>query len=256
MQMRLSIILLVIIAFTVCVSAVLRAPHRFSKDECSICHIDTENSPTDIKSDVTYSCEICHSDYSASQSHPSDVQPTLSIPNDLPLMNGRMTCLTCHYAHADKKRQCSRKHYFLRRPVRGIIFCSSCHKINEKRHIEFRNVHKGVYEETDIATRIDSMSLECIECHDSLLSEPRNTLGAGRWNHFTREFAHPIGISYNDAIRDKTNKFRSEHTIRKEVKLYNGKIGCGTCHNVYSKERAMLSMNNAGGRLCTECHIK
>jgi predicted CXXCH cytochrome family protein len=256
MQTKLTIITLVIIGFAVFVSAVFRDPHNFTQRECSICHIDVENSPVDIKSDITYSCEICHTNYSASQSHPSDVQPTLSIPNDMPLMNGRLTCLTCHYAHVDNNAQYSKKHYFLRRPIRGIIFCSSCHKIDEKRHIVFRNVHKGVYDEMDTTTRIDPMSLECIECHDSYMSGPRDSLGAGRWSHFTRKFAHPIGISYRNATNNKARKFRAEQTLRKEVKLYNGKIGCGTCHNVYSKERAILSMNNTGGRLCTECHIK
>jgi predicted CXXCH cytochrome family protein len=44
--------------------------------------------------------------------------------------------------------------------------------------------------------------------------------------------------------------------LRKEVKLYEGKIGCGSCHNIYSKEKYMLVISNDSSVLCLECHLK
>jgi len=258
MKIRFILLPVLLTGLAAFVYAVFQPPHQFSERDCSICHIDAENSPDAIKSDVTYSCEICHADHTAAQSHPTDVNPTVAIPNDMPLLKGKITCLTCHYAHAADKNPFRRKnHYFLRRPIRGILFCSSCHKIDERRHIVFGNVHKGVYEETDSNTRIDQMTLECIECHDrQMTQEQSQKLGAGRWTHFGQEFNHPIGAVYKDFANKYMNKFRPEMTLRKEVKLFNGKIGCGTCHNVYSKEKGMLIMSNLGGNLCTECHVK
>jgi len=258
LKRRFVLVPLLLAALVAFVYGVFQPPHRFTQSECQICHVDAKNSPEAIKSDVTYSCEFCHADHAAARSHPTDVRPVLSIPNDMPLMDGRLTCLTCHYAHSGGSNPFQKKkHYFLRRPIRGIIFCSSCHKIDENRHIAFGNIHKGVYEETDSTTRVDRMTLECIECHDQEMTEERlGTLGAGSWTHYSKSFNHPVGSTYRDFSTKFRRKYRPENTLRKEVKLYNGKIGCGTCHDMYSKEKGMLSLSNRTGNLCTECHIK
>ncbi|MBI4849973.1 MAG: cytochrome c3 family protein [Nitrospirae bacterium] len=249
------VFIIFLLSIAALVYSVSRGPHQFSKGECALCHFDPAPSSADITADITDACQTCHKEYAKTQSHPSDIYPTISIPKDMPLSDGRLTCLTCHYAHIDESRQSSGKHYFLRRPVRGVVFCSACHKINEKRHIVFENIHKGTYEETDHATRIDRMSLECIQCHDKQISEPRNSLGAGIWTHL-KEGKHPIGISYRSISTRKMRGFRPSDTIREEIKLYEGKIGCGTCHNVYSKNKSMLVIDNKGSELCLECHIK
>ena len=100
------------------------------------------------------------------------------------------------------------------------------------------------------------MSLECIECHDSYMKSATDTLGAGRWNHFSKNTGHPIGINYKEIRRKNTNKFRPEVMLGREIRLFNGKIGCGTCHNIYSEEKKMLAESNMKSRLCLECHIK
>jgi predicted CXXCH cytochrome family protein len=100
------------------------------------------------------------------------------------------------------------------------------------------------------------ISLECIECHDTLMKEGVSSLGAGTWGHFSRKFNHPIGISYSQISSKKRSDFHSVNELSKELRLFNGMIGCGTCHNIYSKVKYMLVFENAGSRLCLECHIK
>ncbi len=100
------------------------------------------------------------------------------------------------------------------------------------------------------------MSLECIECHIASLNVPTASLGAGIWNHESREMNHPIGIYHERISAQKMRYYRPSSMLPKEIRLFNGKIGCGTCHNVYSKEPFMLVLNNFKSRLCLECHIK
>ena len=38
------------------------------------------------------------------------------------------------------------------------------------------------------------------------------------------------------------------------IRLYSGRLGCGTCHSVYSKHAKHLVMDNRGSRLCIACH--
>jgi predicted CXXCH cytochrome family protein len=100
------------------------------------------------------------------------------------------------------------------------------------------------------------MSLECIECHDRHISDSPKSLGAGTWNHSKIALSHPVGTNYDRASMKKRHKFRPGTTLQKDIKLYEGKIGCGTCHNVYSKEKGMLVIDNRGSRLCLRCHIQ
>ena len=171
-------------------------PHEFSSGECSICHFNEKGTPMNLKPDITFGCETCHSEHREVVSHPTDIYPTLPIPKDMPLMEGRLTCITCHYVHPEEKNLFIKKHYFLRRQVRGPFFCRICHKLDEKGHIISENVHAGTYRVTDRRTSIDRMSVECIECHDAYINKPVDFLGAGRWDHFSKKFNHLNGASY------------------------------------------------------------
>ncbi len=231
MKHKFILIALTLLTGAALVFAITEDQHSFRDNECGYCHVDVENAPSKIDTDITGACQTCHSEYARTMSHPTSIYPSIPIPGDLPLTEGRLTCLTCHFVHVEEGMLLRKKHNFLRRQVSGILFCSACHRINEKRHIVFENVHKGAYEETNRSTRIDRMSLECITCHDRYIVEPRASLGAGNWKHYKKEFSHPIGISYKNISSRKSRKFRPASMLNKEIKLYDGKIGCGTCHN-------------------------
>ena len=231
--------------------------HEFPDSKCGLCHFDEKNEPAKIRPAITDACNACHGELEMKKSHPSDVYPTMQVPQDMPLTEGRLTCLTCHYAHLkDETLPFTQNDKFLRKQVRGIFFCSICHSIDKNRHIVFENVHSGSYTVKDRSTRIDRMSLECIECHDSYMKSRADTLGAGTWNHSSKSTGHPIGINYKKIRAKNSHKFRPEVVLSREIRLFNGNIGCGTCHNIYSQEKKMLATSNMKSRLCLGCHIK
>lgn len=249
------IVIFFILISIVAVYGLSKEPHEFSSDKCTLCHFDEKKEPMNIKPFITSACETCHPNLQEIISHPTDIYPNLLIPEDMPLIEGRLTCVTCHYVHPSEKKQFVNKKYFLRRTNRGPIFCSTCHKMDEEKHVILENVHMGLYIVTDRATRIDKMSIECITCHDKYINEPVGFLGAGTWNHF-KSSNHPIGISYQNISPKKMHQFRPASMLPKKMRLFNGKIGCGTCHDIYSKLKFMLVMENTGSKLCLECHIK
>jgi predicted CXXCH cytochrome family protein len=231
-------------------------PHEFAVGKCVLCHYDVKNRPMDLSPDVTSGCETCHPGAGKTKSHPTDLYPKLSIPKDMPLIEGKLTCVTCHIVHPAEDEYFAENNYLLRRQVRGVFFCKVCHKLDGKGHIVFENIHIGTYKVTDSSTRIDRTSLGCIECHDSQMEASVNGLGAGTWSHINNAFKHPIGTSYENISSREARNYRPASMINREIKLFDGKIGCGTCHNIYSKENFMLVINNRRSRLCLECHIK
>ncbi len=255
MKIKWIVLAVLLIATASVVLGLPEGPHEFLSGECALCHIDEKNEPMGIKTSITPACEKCHPNAKDTQSHPVDMYPSLSIPEDMLLIEGRFTCVTCHYVHPKKKRSLINQHFFLRRQIRGPLFCNICHEIDEKGHIVLENVHQGTYTVTDSNTRIDRISLECIECHDTHFKGPRDLTGSGSWKHLSNK-SHPIGVSYEAAAMKSRNNFRGQHMISKEVMLFDGNVGCGTCHNIYSHRENMLVMDNTRSRLCFECHIK
>ena len=256
MKIRALLVIVVILFAAVFVYSIQDNTHDFSKDDCAICHVDTLKDLTRLKTMDSSKCLSCHSDVEKTQSHPVDFVSSRHIPDDMPLVEGKLTCITCHYTHPFSINTGRVSYYLLRRPGRGEIFCSACHKVDEKGHILFDKVHMGSYKELDRGSPIDMQSLQCIECHDSFLDKPVRTLGAGTWSHFDRKKNHPIGISYENAFAKKPRGFNPPGMLPKEIRLINGKIGCGTCHSTYSKEKYMLVMSNHKSRLCLVCHNK
>jgi predicted CXXCH cytochrome family protein len=100
------------------------------------------------------------------------------------------------------------------------------------------------------------MSLTCIGCHDAYISEQVQFLGSGVWLHTDKKKNHPVGISYKKISSKNIRDFRPAMLLSGEITLFDGKIGCGTCHNLYSKEKFKLVMNNRNSTLCFSCHIK
>ena len=256
MKNRWTIAFVIVIVVAAAVYSLTGEPHEFSPGDCVLCHVDEKNDPMFIRASITSACETCHEDVRETQSHPTDIYPTLSIPADMLLIrDGLFTCVTCHYVHPKKKGEFVKKHMFLRRQVRGPIFCSICHELDEKGHIVLGNVHPGKYTVTDRTASLDRMSLDCIECHDRHFKEPLDFLGSGSWEHSSMN-SHPIGVSYSEASMRRMDDYHDISMIPKEVRLFDGKIGCGTCHSIYSKRKGMLVMDNTGSRLCLECHNK
>ncbi|NOX35053.1 MAG: hypothetical protein GXP56_15215 [Deltaproteobacteria bacterium] len=229
--------------------------HDFQKNECIMCHVDVEKDSTDLKSITASVCEKCHNDKKQSLSHPIGVIPKKTIPADMPLAEGRLSCITCHFVHPFSINNRFTR-YLLRRPGRGIIFCSTCHKIDKKGHIVFEKIHTGSFKVTNPRGTLDDYTLQCIECHDRFMDKSSYKSGIGNWKHFSLKLNHPVGILFKTIALKKPKEFNPPDSLPKEIRLFNGKIGCGTCHNAYSKEKYMLVTNNFKSKLCLQCHIK
>ena len=243
------------IIFIIIGHAAIQSIHSFSENECTNCHIDYKNNPKSLKSPVTLLCKKCHADITSMSSHPSDIYPVLAkIPPDLPLHSGMITCNTCHNIHRERFLTSGKKTFFLRSAKIGRAFCISCHIIMSEGHVETLVVaHPSKkYKVMDKSRLIDPASMECIGCHDGIQGRTvEHRLGPGIWSH--ESSSHPISVGYN-ASRMKGKKLKPISMVDKRIRFFDGKIGCGTCHDLYSKIPKKLVMSNDGSKLCYECH--
>lgn len=254
----LIIICLLVAAVVILAYTQMVGPHRFSDAQCPDCHVDSDRNPKKLTATITKLCKGCHSKTVRTSSHPVDIVPEfMQIPADLPLTDGKITCNTCHNVHADAKLAFGYKSFFLRRPTVDFrFFCLSCHKENltAPGHRELTSVaHLGSkYRITDPSEPLDALSLACLACHDSSSAKGVNVeFGTGVWKHI--ESDHPVGVHYMES-RMKTGKLRAVPELDKRIKFFKGRIGCGTCHDAYSKIPGKLVMDNNGSRLCIACH--
>lgn len=246
------------------VSSLFKADVHDFEGRCESCHI---NIPKGEKGErlifvkgITQLCLDCHN-RSDVVSHPVDTIPSMNVPGDLHLdWKGQMTCATCHDIHQKERRSLSGEgRYFLRRVETGKAFCSSCHdRILEEGHKALLDVaHIGFkYREIDTRGEIDKTSAECLRCHDgSIASQTSTKIGIGIWEHSREETSHPIGVEYPRGP-ESHNDYVDIRRLPPQIKLIDGKIGCTTCHNPYSKEKGQLVMSNEGSALCVTCHIR
>ena len=236
--------------------ASLNEPHRFPERECGLCHVDADKEPASLKTISNSKCVGCHAELNESKSHPVDIAPQISIPGDMPLANGKLGCITCHFVHPSSDKYKNRSGNLLRKSGRGAVFCAACHQINGKGHVVFENIHRDSYRLTARNSRIDIYTLQCVECHDRYLDRSFGSVTEGRRSRFNALSNHPVGVSFDRVAVKQPRKFNPPRALPKEIRLFNGKIGCGTCHNAFSNEKSMLVINNWRSRLCLKCHIK
>jgi predicted CXXCH cytochrome family protein len=82
------------------------------------------------------------------------------------------------------------------------------------------------------------------------------------WSH-GRDFirhdqgSHPIGVVYDDARGRQGAKtdLKPIAMVDRRIRFFNGKVGCGSCHNPYSTIEKRLVMSDRGSELCLACHI-
>lgn len=248
--------------------------HDFSEQQCPDCHATTpvkgKRETLRMKASIEYLCGRCHSRHiENSLSHPVEMAPVTAIPPaDLPLSwDGKMTCSTCHDIHASSDESGTLGRKFLRRKATGAEFCSACHVQDAK--LAGKNGHSygmGIahmkYSADARGGRIDAVSQMCLSCHDGSLGKSSDVqIKSGSWSHgssfspYDPQGSHPIGIRYRSAFT-KRGGLRPVGMLDPVIKLIDGKVGCRSCHDPFSKERNHLVMSNSGSRLCLACHDK
>jgi len=232
-------------------------PHDFRERDCRRCHYSPDLEPERLRASVTELCGNCHMETIETVTHPFDVTPRMAkVPLDLPLTYGKITCNTCHNVHAESPLVFGMKSYFLRRPTADKkFFCIACHEENRARpgHKELLLIAhvSSRYYVTDPGQMLDTLSADCISCHDGTVgSDTAYSFGGGYWAH--PDSSHPIGVSYRDASMRKG--LTPVGLLDKRLRLFDGKVGCGTCHDMFSSEPKKLAVNNSGSKLCMLCH--
>jgi predicted CXXCH cytochrome family protein len=70
------------------------------KKDCTICHLSQDGRPGGIlKKPLSGLCLECHPARKVPNEHKVDISPAMTV-TDLPLAEGKMTCVTCHDPHS------------------------------------------------------------------------------------------------------------------------------------------------------------
>ena len=243
--------------------------HHFELS-CDTCHSagssEYNSSETgEFKSDIGKLCSQsgCH-DLDSVLSHPVGIRSIGAIRQDMPLdQDSRMTCLTCHIMSSS-----SQKGKVLHVPNEEG-FCAKCHlemggTARKRSHWQFSTLaHLGPINpnkqhlsnfETVGDIDIDKESHSCLSCHDDI-SAPIRSVSWSKSQRQENMSDHPIGMSYQDvAMRSVRQYFPLTGTP--QIRLFDGRLGCGSCHSLYSQRQNKLVMSNENGRLCIKCHNK
>ncbi|MDP2167018.1 MAG: cytochrome c3 family protein [Thermodesulfovibrionales bacterium] len=259
MRYLLLIGVIVVVLAAAAAYTISETPHNFLETECRDCHVNPDKDPLMLIGSITQLCGRCHKRTIRASSHPVDIEPRIArVPDDLPLRDGRVTCSTCHNVHGDARLVFGIKSYFMRRPTADMkFFCITCHEENRAKpgHKELVTIAHmgGQFTVTDPYSLLDPLSIECIGCHDGTSGgNSRFSLGEGRWLH-EDGMSHPIGVHYGTA-RMQAGGLVPVSNLDRKLRFFAGKIGCGTCHDMYSTLTAKLVMPNDESRLCTSCH--
>ncbi len=258
--------------------------HHFS-GSCQRCHekvtepaADNPASVGKVFVDINQACTQggCHT-FDKALSHPLGVRPMGTIPKDMPLdRRGYLTCLSCHdevgrmKGWNDLTGEKYGRPYFLRRET-GMEFCASCHtkmagSVVQHSHWQFTTqAHLTSQRKTetqpmfyaDGLQNIDSETRTCLSCHDNITASVRSepSLGSDRSNG-SQSANHPIGMVYENVFRRNNRGFRAQAAINPRIRFFDGRIGCGSCHSLYSARPKYLAAPFERGVLCKNCHNK
>ncbi len=259
MRFKIAIVGLLCWALTQPVSGAARGSHQFAQEQCGWCHVPTAGNGQSpgFQPVVSPACTRCHTDRDDAFSHPVNFAPDSALPAGMPLEDGRMACLTCHFAHPKTSERRVPNSNLLRKTGQGAHFCAHCHSLRSTDHRVFETAHRASIRGRSHSGTLDPYSLQCMECHDSHVTRVSRATGGGRWQPFDRSRQnHPVGISYPLTAARFPRAYAPAAMVPQQLRLYDDQIGCGTCHSAYSKARYMLTVENDRSRLCLSCHVK
>ena len=215
--------------------------------------------------DGKVSCRSCHA-FPPGRSHPVGVP--VPMGTTLPLAEGGLLdCTTCHDVQAGRRGHSAKDReeggYRLRLPRAEL--CISCHRLARSRGRMIHGLAVGRAHSTGSAGAgsgsggLDAESRRCLACHDGSLSAPAPVKGPGlfasrRNSPFS---AHPVGVPYATGPAGiRRSRLRAVDSLPREIHLPEGKVGCTSCHSVYSRKKNLLVLDTAGSWLCLSCHVK
>lgn len=227
-------------------------------------------------------CERCHH-FTTGLTHPVDI-PSAAPGNGLPLVAGRIVCTTCHddrasRPHGGSQRGLSGNDPMLRMDsVEGL--CSSCHRPTSRdrasvhalgilqAHLDTQgsswaggssNRHRGGIPSAVRGSQgVDAESSVCMTCHDgTVAADVAVHIGSAkgmRGGDMEGASSHPIGVVYNASVARDAVQLRSLGSLDRRIRLFNQRVGCGSCHSVFSRQQDFLVFPNDRSVLCLSCH--
>ncbi|MBP7147972.1 MAG: hypothetical protein KBD01_10535 [Acidobacteria bacterium] len=165
----------------------------------------------------------------------------------LPLDGGRITCLTCH-THHGAGSDTPRPHFLRAAPAE---LCARCHFADgawDRAHANYPDtVHGGVWLAGPDGPPADpqEISRRCLVCH----AAGHGQAGTAAAPPINIEVSHPLAVYAQLAGPG----YRPADQLGPAVRLFDGRIGCASCHRVYSRHAALLS-TAPQKQLCTSCH--
>ncbi len=255
-----GVVSLVVLMMAGILSAKLEEAHDFT-GKCETCHLTSPRTggKNIFTKDIDTLCVECH-ELAVKNSHPTKMVPSMNVPGYYYLdWQGQVNCATCHDPH-DKDVKT-----MLRSKSRGREFCETCHTggILQGSHVAASSVaHTKSWtppSADSFGQILDRVSLECLVCHEGSVgpaAEVRiGSVSIQGLSYTGPGFSHPIGIDYAKAAAND-RELRPFNDLSSLISLYEGKVGCASCHNQFSHEGDMLVFSNRASALCLECHIK
>ena len=156
------------------------------------------------------------------------------------------------------------------RVVEGGYLCDQCHRqvsgstpgqsyghFSGKAHYGSINPEsRSMMSATSSGEDIDEESRTCVSCHEDVtVTVPGfNETGAVKAARWSKMKDHPIGMDYSRvAMRDFT-EYHYPPREAERIRMFDGKVGCGSCHSIYSGVEKLLVVHNDRSYLCRQCH--
>lgn len=214
-------------------------------------------------------CNGCHTP-SRTFSHPVNKTPSMQVPSALPLQNGKMTCVTCHDDSSSALHARARISHdpMLRADLNATSMCAQCHtqsfsQASDAHAMAIGRTHtweerssSGVRRQDTGLSRggVDAESQRCLECHDGSSAAKVGHQRTGDLFEFGANQEHPIGVEYRVKRGRDAAPMKPTATLDKRIRLFDGTVGCGSCHSLYSDQPKLLVMSNQRSALCLSCH--
>ncbi len=261
-----TILIVVLGAIGLSVWSGFESYHSFD-GQCMTCHLTdpTEGAEKNLfVKDISALCVSCHKD-DVRLSHPVDMKPSMKIPSDFLLdRKGNLTCNSCHTTH-----KVSYGKYHLRAASIGEPFCITCHQSLSEGAGLHRSTIGSAHMAGSVQNRywpgsfggyLDDVSIRCLICHDATFASESpigKKVQGGEFDHGRDVgLSHPVGVSYRDATDKYKGAYKKIDKLPQEIRLFDGFVGCGSCHNPYGRRHFELVMSNEGSALCFACHNK
>ena len=250
---------------------------------CEVCHEKTpvRGGQTYLKYNGDYNelCK-CHNYQPGTYTHPVDIEPSekkkAKIPPDLPLVQGKVTCITCHNIFLqcgdNPEYKFSNKRFLRGNPSgKRTELCFKCHDDTQYKKLD---PHIDQMDEKG-----NIIAAKCLYCHEEKPDELRASFGEVKLlgniivicqRCHAKSSNHPANA--NHLVMPPLNILAMMKKTEKQFEIilpldYDGKISCPTCHNPH--QRGVIPSERIGargaseeakqrlpGKICMACHEK